>query len=196
MMMATQIISDLMMVMNMILGGSWWTTLGLFLTAHIYQQNMIATLMLNVLSHLAHFGMCNSSSPYLPLLLSICRYAFKYIQKGCDMTSFELQQQDEIKQWLDGRYISASEAAWRMFHFEMHDRTPNVICLQVHLPGQHMVVYNPEDSLEMVMDRAGSEQTTLTAFFAANADPGPLGAEAQKYTYQEFPQHFVYKLDK
>ena len=51
MMMATQIISDLMMVMNMILGGSWWTTLGLFLTAHIYQQNMIATLMLNVLSH-------------------------------------------------------------------------------------------------------------------------------------------------
>lgn len=109
------------------------------------------------------------------------------------MASFELHQQDEIKRWLDGRYVSASEAAWRIFHFEMHDRSPNVIRLQVHLPGQHMVVFNPEDSLERVMDRASNEKTTLTAFFTANSDLGPLGTEARKHTYQEFPQHFVYK---
>ena len=68
------------------------------------------------------------------------------------MATFELQQHDEIKQWLDGCYVSASEAAWRILHFEMHDRSPNVICLQVHLPGQHMVVFNPEDSIQTVLD--------------------------------------------
>lgn len=29
-----------------------------------------------------------------------------------------------------------------------------------------------------------------------NADPGALGTEAQKYTYQEFPQHSVVKTDR
>jgi hypothetical protein len=35
----------------------------------------------------------------------------------------------------------------------------------------------------------------LSAYFEANANPGELGVEAQKYTYQEFPQHFTWKAD-
>ena len=154
--------------------------------------------MWSVLSPLAVFGKYDKcKTPSLPgLFCQFYSYAFKYIQKGCDMATFELQQCDEIKRWLDGRYVSASEAAWRILHFEMHERSPNVVRLQVHLPGQHMVVFNPEDSIQTVVDRGGAEKTTLTAFFAANADLGPLGQEAMKYTYQEFPQHFVYKADK
>jgi len=33
------------------------------------------------------------------------------------------------------------------------------------------------------------------AFFTLNADEGPLGVKAQKYTYQEFAQHFTLKTN-
>ena len=50
--------------------------------------------------------------------------------------------------------------------------------------------------LTTVLECGAHQQTSLTAFFEANADPGPLGEEARKYTYQEFPQHFVYDTNK
>ena len=64
---------------------------------------------------------------------------------------------------------------------------PNVICLQVHLPGQHMVTFNPDENIDAILVRASHKHTTLTAYFEANAHPGDFGIEAQKYTYQEFP---------
>lgn len=124
------------------------------------------------------------------------KYVFKYIQKGGDRATMELQQRDEIKRWINGRYISASEAAWRIFHFETHDRLPNIVRLQIHLPGQHMVVFDPNEPVEVVLARAAQERTSLTAFFEANCDNGPLGEEARKHTYQEFPQYFVWKNGK
>jgi hypothetical protein len=59
-----------------------------------------------------------------------------------------------------------------------------------------MVTFDPNEDPQAVLDRAANEKTTSTAFFAANADPGALGIEAQRYTYQEFPQHFTWKLSK
>ena len=47
-------------------------------------------------------------------------------------------QRDEIKAYVDARYISASEACWRILRFSMHDRTPAVLRLAVHLQGQHV----------------------------------------------------------
>jgi hypothetical protein len=127
--------------------------------------------------------------------LSSFKYVFKYIQKGGDRATMELYQRDEIKRFLDGRYISASEGGWRILHFDMHGQQPNIVRLQIHLPGQHMVVFNPDEDPEAVLERATQEKTTLTAFFDANKDPGPLGEEARKLTYQEFPQHFVWNKD-
>jgi len=47
---------------------------------------------------------------------------------------------DEIKQYIDGCYISAPEAVWRLFQFHIHEQHPPITRLQVHLLGQHMVV--------------------------------------------------------
>lgn len=55
-----------------------------------------------------------------------------------------------------------------------------------------MVTFNPDERVEDVMERGSRERTTLTAFFAANADQGRLGVEARKHTYQEFPQYLAY----
>ncbi|RXW11836.1 hypothetical protein EST38_g14019 [Candolleomyces aberdarensis] len=145
--------------------------------------------------------------PYCPLLSALfnchinCeyvasagsfKYLFKYIQKGGDMASLQIDN-DEITNYLNGRYISAAEAVHRIFHFDTHDQVPNVVRLQVHLPGQHMVVFDPSEDPQRVLARAAQEQTTLTAWFTANRDAGAIGTLARQHTYQEFPQHFVWK---
>ena len=118
-----------------------------------------------------------------------------YIQKGPDLTSFEINDHDEIKRYMEGRYISPSEAVHHIYQFDVHGQVLNVICLQVHLPGQHMITFNPDDNVDTILDRASHEHTTLTAYFDANANGGNLGEQARKYTYQEFPQHFTWYAD-
>jgi hypothetical protein len=62
------------------------------------------------------------------------KYAFKYIQKGGDVAGLSVEDwNDEIKRWIEGRYISAAEATWRIFHFPMFAQLPNVVRLQVGL---------------------------------------------------------------
>jgi len=120
------------------------------------------------------------------------KYIFKYVQKGPDRGLLEFQMKDEVKRWIDGRYISSPDAMWRIFQFDTHQQTPNVVWLQVHLPEHQFITFNPNEDAEMVLDCASNQSTTLTAFFEANRDQGDLGTTARKYTYQEFPQHFVY----
>ena len=119
------------------------------------------------------------------------KYPFKYVHKGPDCALLEYQW-DEIRQWIDGQYISPPEAAWWILQFEMHDQVPPVVCLQVHLKGHHMVTFNLNDTIENVVKQGSCQQTTLMAYFEANSDLGPLGIEAHKHTYQEFPQYFTW----
>jgi len=103
----------------------------------------------------------------------------------------QVSKNDEIQRFIDSRYISAIEAVWRIFHFGIHRQVPNVVRLQVHLPGYHFVTFDPDEPQEQILARVAGEKTTLTAFFRANADPG-MAPIARQLTYQEFPQQFVY----
>jgi hypothetical protein len=58
------------------------------------------------------------------------KYCFKYIHKGPDRATLEYEH-DEIKQYIDGRYIGAPEAIWRILHFDVHKQIPTVERLQV-----------------------------------------------------------------
>jgi len=82
---------------------------------------------------------------------------------------------------------------WQILQFHIHEQQPSITQLQVHLPGQHMVTFDPNKDVEAVQQWAASEQTTLTTFFNANTDLGALGVEACHHTYQEFPQYFTWK---
>jgi hypothetical protein len=55
------------------------------------------------------------------------------------------------------------------------------------------VCFNPDERPEDVLARGQEEKTTLSGFFAANANTGALGEQARKFTYQQFPMHFTYK---
>jgi hypothetical protein len=49
------------------------------------------------------------------------KYINKYIDKGGDCGTLTLHDRnDEVKEYIDGRYFSASEAAWRIFQFNLH----------------------------------------------------------------------------
>ena len=143
---------------------------------------------------LAHYD-CHVNAE-CAITLGTFKYLFKHMHKGGDMASLEVEPNNEIQQHLNGQYISASEAAHRIFKFEMHGRVPNVVHLQVHLPGQHLVVFNPDKEPTVLIAHASQEKTTLTAYFDANKDDGPLRALACQYTYPEFPQHFWWLQDE
>ena len=119
------------------------------------------------------------------------KYIYKYVYKGHDRTTMEFGNcQDEVKQYLDARYISSSEAHWCLYHFAMQEHHPAVVRLQVHLEDQHPVIFNPEsgNNIQDVLAANANKDTTLTAWFKANAE-----SEANHdILYQDFPSRMVW----
>jgi len=98
------------------------------------------------------------------------------------------QNRDEIKAYLEGRYVSASEASWRLFSFRMHDGTPSITRLVVHELGMHTVVYNDNANIFETINSEQNQKTTFTEYFQANIDY-PL---ARVVTYMHFPSVFTW----
>ena len=73
----------------------------------------------------------------------------------------------------------------------MHEEEPNVVHLQVHLPGEQAVVFNEDDNPAEIVEHAAQSKSTLTAFFEANR-AGQGTQIAKSLLYQEFPQKFVF----
>ena len=124
--------------------------------------------------------------------LSAAKYITKYTHKGPDRATLELRQHNEVSEFKDGRYIAAAEATWRLFENPIHHQEPAVMSLQVHLPGQHMVVFKPNEPIERVRARASEEKSMLTAFFELNR----IDPDARQFTYQELPLHYVWDRSK
>ena len=117
------------------------------------------------------------------------KYINKYIYKGPDRTTVELgQENDEIKKYLSGRYISPVEAVWRISEFPMHEEDPTVYQLPVHLPGQQAVYFKPNSTREEIQKKLANTNTMLMGYFNYyNENP-----TAKKHLYQDFPQHFTW----
>lgn len=116
------------------------------------------------------------------------KYVHKYIYKGTDRASLTVADNDEVLQHLSGRYISPSEAIWRLFEYPVHEEYPPVEHLAVHLPDQQLVSWpetHNDDQLRAHLERSAS---TLTAFFKYNA----TSALGRHLLYQDFPSQFVY----
>lgn len=125
------------------------------------------------------------------------KYIHKYIYKGPDRaTAVQTDglQQDEIRSYLDARYISSTQACHNIFEFPMHMEYPAVYRLPVHLPGQNSVVFNPEDQVEDVVNNV--KDTPLLGWFKANANPVLVAAGANDYLYQDFPKGFVWNKSR
>src|SRR6266850_2920657 len=121
--------------------------------------------------------------------------SYKYVYKGGDRATVEFsKKKNEVSCYLDARYITASEVCWRLFEFNMHAQKPPVVKLQVHLPGQQPVFFNPQHNFDLTgllaQVQMGARDTALTAFFKANQIFPHL---ALPLLYHEFPKKFVWK---
>ena len=133
------------------------------------------------------------------------KYLFKYINKGPDRVSAQLYEPastedgqqnakpvDEIKAFYDCRYLSACEAAWRIFQFEIHYRTPSVERLSFHLEGEQPVVFTENSDLETVIHKPTVGASMFQAWMQMNIDYPP----ARELTYAEFPTKYVWNAPK
>ncbi|XP_071913934.1 ATP-dependent DNA helicase PIF1-like [Coffea arabica] len=99
---------------------------------------------------------------------------------------------DEIKQYLDCRYLSPIESCWKIFDFEMQRQYPSVIRLQYHLPDHQFVIFNDDNHFYDVLDRDHIHDTMLTKWFEINQSHVP----ARNLTFVEFPSKWTWKQNK
>ena len=121
-----------------------------------------------------------------------CKYITKYVFKGHDHTTIALandQNRNEVKEYLDARYIGSSESCWHIFEFPMHAQTPTVYRLPVHLEDRQLIYYNADENVNDVLQRVETKDTQLTAWFKINQS----NPQARNTTYQNFPKTWVYE---
>ncbi|CAN1175084.1 ATP-dependent DNA helicase PIF1 [Linum perenne] len=160
-----------------------------------YNRNLIVKYQAHINVELCHRG-------------RLIKYLFKYVTKGPDRSSviadntasastspLPTQSQrplDEISQYLDCRSLSCYEASWRIYRFSIHERNPSVVRLCVHMPGQNIVAYNPDQPLATVLARRNVNKTMLTQWFALNQ----RSVDARQYNYAEICQHYRWDEDE
>ncbi|XP_073121738.1 uncharacterized protein [Henckelia pumila] len=117
------------------------------------------------------------------------KYIYKYIHKGPDRVALELRNEhnyDEIQQFVDGRWICAPEALWRIFCFEFSRMYPSVFRQQIHIPNQQSIRFSADEHVSDIIGDDDNSKTMLTEFFTANHDT----SLTERYLYRKFPQHY------
>ena len=137
------------------------------------------------------------------------KYLFKYVYKGSDKVSFSLNkpdkqvptnipteptvkknEKDEIKNFQDARYVSASESCWRIFNFTTNSQNPHTVRLPVHLEDQQLIIFSDEDKLD---DLANNRvETQLTHFLKLNE----TNEDVRELYYYQMPLHYVWNKKK
>ncbi|XP_035840386.1 uncharacterized protein LOC118487551 [Helianthus annuus] len=106
----------------------------------------------------------------------------------------EQAENDEIKEYYDCRYISACEASWRIFSNEVNYRSPSVMRLPFHLPGQQTVYFGPDEDINHVLNKPSVNSSMVLSWMQRNQDPDDT--VARTLTYVQFPRFYVWKLDQ
>ena len=122
------------------------------------------------------------------------KYLYKYITKGSDRVIIQLANgekkdisNDEVERFVNARYISASQAYWRLYEFRISERYPPVEKLPLHLENEQTVYFQPEQASEIASKPPPI--TKLTAYFDLNKE----SSEARNILYPDIFQYFTWK---
>ena len=110
--------------------------------------------------------------------VSAVKYLYKYVYKGHDKAIVEFRsvdnadnsgpkRKDEVANYLEARYISATESCYQIFAYELHANMLHVMRLALHLENQQSVVFSANVDLEDILSK--QRHTTLTGWFVANS---------------------------
>ena len=111
--------------------------------------------------------------------ITAVKYLYKYVYKGHDRVMYGVKAndqldmnpnqlrgpaRDEIKEFVEARYCSTSEACWRTLEFSMGKLYPSVERLPIHKEAENDVLFTAdEEQTRRVLESA--LDTRLTAFF-------------------------------
>ena len=85
-------------------------------------------------------GECSKSVKY-----GLIKYIYKYLHNGHDRAFVKIQKNNEnvdketyyeISNYIDSRYVSPMEAAWRIEELPLSDRSHPIVRLAVHVENQ------------------------------------------------------------
>jgi hypothetical protein len=164
------------------------------------------------------------------------KYLYKYVYKGHDHALAVVQPEaralptvapqavtggangnnvhaarDEVENYFDGRYVSASEACHRLFAFDLHDMHPNVYRLVVHLPNEQTIYFAEGTTVREAMMRnnsttligwcdfnqkAKSEYAAAATLARNNNDPAPPLLAALTTLYPDYLEITVWSKSK
>jgi hypothetical protein len=93
---------------------------------------------------------------------------------------------DEIKQYRDARWVTPPEALWRIYGFDISDRSPSVLSLQIHLLDMHMVPFHQCEGVRRVLNHLGVERSMVTAYF----EKDNTSEHACGILYRYFPEYY------
>nr|XP_043620000.1 uncharacterized protein LOC122591834 [Erigeron canadensis] len=131
------------------------------------------------------------------------KYLFKYLNKGPDRATIVFHDNlkedgktqstiitkvDEVKNYLDCRYLSPCEAVWHLFALDIHYCKPSVVKLTYHLPEKHTLTLHDSESLPALLRRPGIKDTMFTKWFELNRRE----KHARQYKYSEIPSEYVW----
>ena len=140
---------------------------------------------------------CHINVEYCASILSL-KYIFDYIHKGGDRAYCKIKKvieddndnenneeiYDELSKYIDGRYLSPIEAAWRLQELPLCDRSHGIVRLAVHTENQQNIIFE-ENKEEIALSNCS---TTLTEWFELNKHD----VEARNIKYSNIPQYYVF----
>lgn len=114
---------------------------------------------------------------------TFAKYLFKYITKGADCSKVYLKRVqngedtpydketetiNEIKEYLDCRYICEQDACWRIFGFDIHRHYPSVERMPIHLPNDNFITFRAKARMDRLLSQEVLRKTMHTEWFKAN----------------------------
>ena len=119
------------------------------------------------------------------------KYFYKYVYKGHDCATLDVCFVNEMKDYIDCRYVSSNEAAWRILEFEISKSSHSVERLDLYLPGQQPVYFREGNEVQQI-EQAAARDSKLSAFF--KLAEGDL--EARQLLYTEVPKYYTWQSGK
>lgn len=112
--------------------------------------------------------------------VKLIMYLYKYLYKGADYTKGKIQK-NEIQEYLDGRYLSALEAMYRLFQFDITRRHPTVKCCGLHQENKNWIVFK-----NGTLDSTVPTISTFERYFLRPSD-----RNFDQFTYLEYFEQYM-----
>jgi len=142
---------------------------------------------------------CHINVEYCASIQSL-KYIFDYIHKGGDRAFCKVKKvdelgknendqndevYDELSTFIDGRYLSPMEAAWRLEELPLCGRSYSVIRLTVHTENQQNIVFEENKEINALQNW----KTSLTEWFELNK----RDEFARKIKYVNIPRYHSFE---